>query len=230
MTVSPNSPITVTLIGRGRIGSEVADGLRAMPDYRLIAVLGRNARNVPPAQLTIDAAGPDALRAHGAQALQNGDLWTVGAVALADPIVRAQLEGKARENGHGLRLFTAWIAGPSLCPPDVSARLFVRQSAPNLAERPGVIFRGPLADAAQRFPEHLNTATAAAITGPGIDATRITLVSTPDGGPHTISARFNMPGQTIRTDVRFDQLKPHPVAAAILAALARRTNPIRMAP
>lgn len=230
MTVSPNSPITVTLIGRGRIGSEVADGLRAMPDYRLIAVLGRDARNVPPAQLTIDAAGPDALRAHGAQALQNGELWTVGAVALADPIVRAQLEELALEHDRELRLFTAWIAGPSLCPPDVPARLFIRQSAPNLPEKPGLVFRGPLADAAQRFPDYLNAATAAAITGPGIEATRVTLVSTPDGGPHTISARFEMPDQTIRTDVRFDQLKPHPVAAAILAALARRTNPIRMGP
>jgi predicted dinucleotide-utilizing enzyme len=228
--VSPNSPIIVTLIGRGRIGSEVAEGLRALSDFRLIAVLGRDDHDLPPAQLNIDAAGASALRKHGAQALKNGDLWTVGAVALADPVLRARLEDLARNNGRRLRLFTAWIAGPSLCPPDVPARLFIRQSAPNLADQPGMIFRGPLADAAQRFPDVLNAATAAAITGPGTDATRVTLVSSPDGGPHRIAARFDMPGQTIRTDVRFDRSKPHPVAAAILAALARRTAPIRMGP
>ncbi|MBO6674752.1 MAG: DUF108 domain-containing protein [Rhizobiales bacterium] len=228
--MSSNSPITVTLIGRGRIGSEVADGLRALPEYRLVAVLGRDADDLPPAQLTIDAAGPNALREHGAQALQNGDLWTAGAVALADPAMRTKLEGMARDNDHELRLFTAWIAGPALCPPDVPARLFIRQSAPQLADEPGLIFRGKLADAVRRYPDILNAATAAAITGPGIEATRVTLVSTSDGGPHRITARFEMPGQTIRTDVRFDQLTPHPVAAAILTALARRTNPIRMGP
>ncbi len=226
--MSSNPPTTVTLIGRGRIGSEVADGLRALPAYKLIAVLGRDARDLPPAHLTIDAAGPDALRTYGADALQNGDLWTVGAVALADQTLRSQLASLAQRKDRELRLFTAWIAGPSLCPPDVPARLFIRQSAPRLADKPDVIFRGPLADAVHRFPGYLNAATAAAITGPGIEATRVTLVSTPDGGPHKISARFEMPGQTIRTDVRFDQSKPHPVAAAILAALARRANPIRM--
>ncbi len=226
--MNPSEPLTVALIGRGRIGSAVAEGLRALPRYEVVAILGRDANELPPAQLTIDAAGPDALRAFGEQALAHGDLWTVGASALTDANLRAQLTHLATKTGHTAHLFTGWICGPTLCPPNLAAQLFVRQTAPNIADRPGLLFRGPLADAAQRFPEHLNSATAAALTGPGIEATRVTLVSSPDQGLHQISARFRMPGQTIRTRVRFDGSGPHPVAAAILAALARRSQSIRL--
>ena len=212
----------VTLIGRGRIGSEVAAGLRELPGYRIAAILGRDATDLPESELTIDTAGPDALRAFGLDALAHGDLWTVGAAAMIDPEFRSGITRRADETGHRLRLFTGWIAGPMLCPPDVGARLFIRQSAPGLSDRPGVLFRGPLAEAATRFPDHLNTATATAICGPGIDKTHVTVICTPDGSPHRIYARFTMPGQTVRTEVRFDRPGPHPVASAILAALARR--------
>ncbi len=223
-------PITVTLIGRGRIGSDVAEGLRHLPRYRVVAVIGREATDLPPSQLTIDTAGPAALRAFGPSAIRQGDLWTVGAAALIDDSLRRMIETRARDTGHEMRLFTGWIAGPMLCPPDAKARLFIRQSAPGLAERPGVIFDGPLSDAAARFPDHLNTATATAICGPGIAATRVTLTCTPKGSAHRIYARFEMPGQTIRTEVRFDRPGPHPVASAILAALARYDTPMRLGP
>jgi predicted dinucleotide-utilizing enzyme len=222
------APTTIALIGRGAIGAEVAQGLAGVPDYRLLAVLGRDARDLPPSQITIDAAGPDALRRFGAAALSQGELWTVGAAALIDDEFRQSLLAIARETGNALRLFTGWIAGPSLCPPDLPARLYIRQSAPGLAARPGAIFSGPLSEAAARFPDHLNTTVATALCGPGIAATRVTLISSPKGGPHRIAARFVMPGQTIRSEVRFDRPGPHPVAAAILSALTRRGDPLRL--
>lgn len=226
----PTPPVSVTLIGRGRIGAEIARGLAAMPEYRLDAVLGRDARRLPRTRLTIDAAGPDALRRFGLEALAQGDLWTVGAAALIDPDLRSDLETRARDTHHDLRLFTGWITAPMLCPPGTRSRLFIRQSAPGLSDRPGVIFDGPLAGAAARFPDHLNTATATAICGPGIENTRVTLISAPEGAPHRIYARFVMPGQTVRTEVRFDRPGPHPVASAILAALARHSAPMRLGP
>lgn len=219
---------TITLIGRGRIGTQVAEALRDLPGYRLSAVLGRDARDLSPADLVIDTAGPQALRRFGADALRVGELWTVGAAALIDPALREDLWTLARDTGHRLRLFTGWINGPALCPPSVPARLYIRQSAPDLLDRPGVVFNGPLAEAASRFPDHLNTAFATALCGPGIENTRITLWSTPQGGPHRIAARFTMPGQTIRSDIRFDRPGPHPVASAIVAALARRSDPVRL--
>lgn len=216
---------TVALIGRGRIGAGVAHWLRTAPGYALAGVVGRG-NALPPAALTIDTAGPAALRQHGEAALTQGDLWTVGAAALADPATRARLEAAARRTGHHLRLFTGWITGPALCPPGIPARLEITQSAPHLGPTPGEIFHGPLTEAARQFPDHLNTATAAALCGPGMDATTIRLVSSADGGPHVIHARFIMPGQVIETETRFgtDPDAPHPVTAAITAALARRQS------
>jgi aspartate dehydrogenase len=213
--------VPVNLIGRGRIGGAVAGWLDASDRYRLNARIGRGAAGLPAAPLTIDAAGPEALRAHGPAALAQGDLWSVGAAALIDPALRALLEDVATRHGHALRLFTGWIGGVMLCPPGMPSRLHVTQSAPGLAPAPGLLFEGPLAEAAAVYPEHLNTATAAALTGPGIAATTVALHATAPGGPHRIHARFEMPGQTVETEVRFGD-GPHPVAAAIIAALARR--------
>lgn len=210
----------VNLIGRGKIGAGVADWLRAAPGYALQAVIGRNGA-APPAPLTIDTAGPAALRAFGATLLAQGDLWTVGAAALIDDGLRARLAVVAAQHGTELRLFTGWITGPNLCPSGAGATLHIEQSAPRLGPAPGVLFHGPLAEAAARFPDHLNTATAAALCGPGIGATTITLLSTEDGGPHIIRARFAVPGQTIDTETRFGD-GPHPVTQAIIAALQAR--------
>jgi aspartate dehydrogenase len=222
------TPLDITLLGRGRIAQAVADGLRHLPGCRLAAMIGRGSAQGPRTPLTIDAAGPAALREHGVAALRHGDLWTVGAAALLDDDLRGALAAAAHTHGHRMRLFTGWIAGPSLCLPDQPARLSVSQAAPGLADRPGVFFRGPLAEAGRLFPDHLNTATAAALCGPGIAATRITLRSSPEDGPHRIRARLILPGQTITSEVRFERTGPHPVATAILAALARRDAPYHM--
>lgn len=184
-------------------------------------MIGRDAADWPAAPLTIDTAGPGALVAFGARLLERGEVWSVGAAALLDPDLRARLAEVARRHGTRLRLFTPWISGPALCPPEVPARLHVTQSAPGLGGVRGLLFRGPLDQAARRYPDHLNTATAAALTGPGIAATTVALHGGPPGTPHLIRARFTMPGQTIRTQVRFGT-GPHPVAQALIAALARR--------
>jgi aspartate dehydrogenase len=219
--------VPVNLIGAGRIGRAVAARLDASDRYRLQAVVRRGGPPPPDAPLTIDAAGPAALREHGARALAAGDLWTVGAAALIDEGVRRALDDAARTAGTELRLFTGWVTGPAMLPAGVPATLHVFQSAPRLGPAPGLLFRGPLAEAARAFPDHLNTATAAALAGPGIAATTVELVSAEDGGPHVIRARFEMPGQTIETETRFDGDGPHPVASAIVAALERRGARLR---
>jgi aspartate dehydrogenase len=207
----------VNLIGRGRIGAAVADWLPASDSHVLQSVIGRTG-SWRPAPLTIDAAGPQALRAHGEALLAEGDLWSVGAAALIDDDFRGRLAEVAARNGHELRLFTGWIAGPALAPAGANARLHIEQQAPRLGPAPGALFSGSLREAAARFPDHLNTATAAALAGPGIDATTIVLHCSDDGDPHVIRARFEVPGHTIRTDVQFAG-GPHPVAQAIIAAL-----------
>lgn len=215
----------VNLIGRGRIGAAVATWLEGSDSHVLRSIIGRTGP-WHTAPLTIDAAGPQALRAHGEALLSQGDLWSVGAAALIDDALRDRLAEVAGRAGHELRLFTGWIAGPTLAPAAARARLHIEQHAPRLGPAPGQLFAGSLRDAAARFPDHLNTATAAALAGPGIDATTIALYCSEDGGPHIIRARFEVPGQTIRTDVQFDG-GPHPVAQAIIAALEARDRWLR---
>jgi predicted dinucleotide-utilizing enzyme len=220
--------LNLTLIGQGAIGKAVAEGVAQIGGVRLAAVVPRGDAVGPQTPLTIDAAGPGALREYGARTLVHGDLWSVGASALLDKALRDELSAIARETGHKLRLFTGWIIGPSLCPPGWATRLHVTQEAPLLGGHiPGIIFRGPLAEAARLFPDYLNTATAAALCGPGIAATRITLRSNAEGGAHRIATRFEMPGQTLRSEVRFDRPGPHPVGTALLAALAQRVAPVQ---
>lgn len=216
----------VNLIGgRGRIGAAVAGWLEGSSSHVLQSLIGRTGtwRAAP---LTIDAAGPQALRAHGEALLSQGDLWSVGAAALIDDDLRDRLAEVAGRTGHELRLFTGWISGPTLAPAAAGARLHIEQEAPRLGPTPGLLFSGSLREAAARFPDHLNTATGAALAGPGIDATTIALSCSEDGGPHIIRARFEMPGQTIQTDVQFDG-GPHPVAQAIIAALEGRCRWLR---
>jgi aspartate dehydrogenase len=207
----------VNLIGRGRIGAAVAGWLEDSDSHVLQSVIGRTGQ-WRPAPLTIDAAGPQALRAHGEALLSEGDLWSVGAAALIDDDLRGRLAEAAARTGHELRLFTGWIAGPTLAPAGANARLHVEQHGPRLGPTPGLLFSGSLREAAMHFPDQLNTATAAALGGPGIDATTIALHCSKEAGPHVIRARFEVPGQTILTDVQFDA-GPHPVAQAIIAAL-----------
>lgn len=215
----------VNLIGRGRIGAAVAAWLEGSSSHVLRSVIGRTG-TWHAAPLTIDAAGPHALRAHGEALLSQGDLWSVGAAALIDDDLRGRLAAVAGRSGHELRLFTGWIAGPTLAPAGAHARLHVEQHAPRLGLTPGPLFSGSLREAASRFADHLNTATAAALAGPGIDATTIALHCSEDGGSHIIRARFEVVGQTIRTDVQFDG-GPHPVAQAIIAALEARGRWLR---
>jgi aspartate dehydrogenase len=215
----------VNLIGHGRIGGAVAGWLEGSDSHVLQSVIGRTGQ-WRPAPLTIDAAGPQALRDHGEALLAEGDVWSVGAAALIDDDLRGRLAKVAGHSGHELRLFTGWISGPTLAPAGANARLHIEQQAPRLGPVPGLLFSGSLREAAAHYPDHLNTATAAALAGPGINATTIALHCSEEGGPHIIRARFEVPGQVIRTDVQFDG-GPHPVAQAIIAALEARGRWLR---
>ena len=215
--------VTVNLIGQGAIGGTVAVWLRGTKGYHLQEVIRRGHDTWQPADLCIDTAGPGALRVFGPRMLRQGPLWTVGAAALIDPAFRQGMQAAAQSSGHRLRLFTPWITGPGLAPQSQATRLHITQSAPNLSPTSGLLFEGPLAMAAPRFPDHLNTATAAALTGPGVGATTIRVISNAEvNAPHRISARFDMPGCQITTEVTFGSGGMHPVAAAIIAALERR--------
>ncbi|HZX82795.1 MAG TPA: hypothetical protein VFF19_04455, partial [Reyranella sp.] len=117
----------------------MAGWLEGSDGHVLQSVIGRTG-TWRPAPLTVDAAGPQALRAHGEALLSEGDLWSVGAAALIDEGLRGRLAEVAQRSGHELRLFTGWIAGPTLAPAGANARLHVEQQAPRLGPAPGLLF------------------------------------------------------------------------------------------
>ena len=182
---------TVSVIGHGQIGSALVRGVGDLETWQIGRVLTR--RVVPglaahttdaqgflahPADLIIDTAGPEALRDLGPKALAVAPLWSVGAVAMADADVRARIASVAGASGHALRLFACGMANMPL----QARQLHITMRGPEI-EAP---WTGPLSQAVDRWPDRLNTAVAAALNGPGLEATMLTMESGGPGAPHEI--------------------------------------------
>ncbi|MBB94851.1 MAG: hypothetical protein CML68_09645 [Rhodobacteraceae bacterium] len=210
--------LVVSVIGAGRIGRHVIDHVTDAPWLRPGRVLtrteGPGAFWTTPADIIIDAAGPSALRAHGAACLARADLWTVSAAALVDDGFRQDLLDVARNAGTRLRLFAPWVAGIAEMPAGHATRLDLRISRPGS----GAEFTGPLRAAARAFPDELNFAVAAALCGPGIEATRVEMT---DAAPHRLEATLHAPEGSFRSEMTFSGQGTHPTALALMGALDR---------
>ena len=240
------SPLRFGLIGHGRIGRCVLQAWRdgALPGWTPSAVLVRSLPHAPDPLLTadpqafmatmpdvfIDAAGPEALAAHGEAALGVAPLWTVSAAALADKALTARLERAVRASGHRLRVLSGAIAGldgVAMAATDPQCRLHLDVELRPDEQPAEVLFDGDAREAARRFPHSVNVAAAAAWAGPGLDATTIR-VSRP--GPVAFnrlalkaSSRYGSVAAETRPRVAEGV---HPVAASIVAALRQHLQPI----
>lgn len=225
--------LTVSVIGAGAIGAPVIEFVDNNAAFALGQVLTRSGGSgtadaeaffAVAADIIIDAAGPDVLRAHGSEALARADLWTVGGGALADDDLRIKMERIARQTGHRLRLFSHWVAGADHAGPGSGARMHVRQS------RPGPHWTGSLREAAVVHADTVNSAVSAALTGPGLDAVSFELVDSGENGGHRFEAVIDTSFGQFATDIDFGdprQTMPHPTAAALIAALRREVSPIQ---
>ncbi|MEJ2120329.1 MAG: DUF108 domain-containing protein [Alphaproteobacteria bacterium] len=236
-------PTTVSVIGAGRIAAPVIAHIRQSPDLRLGRILTRGhdpdiADGVTelgafldaPADIVIEAAGPAALRQYGLDIPARSELWTVGASALADDDFRRKIRDLAEKHARPMRLFSDWIAAADQCVPGVPARLKLRAARPQLGDRPGVLYEGPLREAARRFPDDVNSAVAAALCGSGLDNTVIEIIDSGPGGEHAIRAEIEIGDLRLTTEVDLAAAASgnvHPVAGALIAALERRTQPFR---
>lgn len=226
----------VKVIGAGRIAGPVLDVLRGHPAWSLRACLVRQPRAFPeamvdpdrfhaePADLVIEAAGPDALRLHGERVLASADLWSTSAAALADRDLRDRLEAAGLAGGHRVRLLggaMGGLDGVAAAATDPGARLHVSAVRPGMAGTAGVVFSGPLAEAVRLHPHEVNFAVAAALAGPGIERTTIRLEDSGPGGAHVLSLETESRSGQFVAEHRLKPLQAglHPVAAAIIAAL-----------
>lgn len=232
-------PTTVSVIGAGRIGAPVIEHIRQSTTLRLGRVLTRgsspgvtdlDAFLDTPADIVIEAAGPDALRQYGPAILPRSELWTVGASALADDALRDRMRDLALTHGRPIRVFSDWIAAADQCVSGAPATLRLRAARSGLGDRPGTVFDGPVQDAARRFPNDVNFAVAAALCGPGLDSTVIELIDSGPDGAHTIHGEIEIGALRLTTTVDIGEFGSgglHPVAGALIAALQRRTRAFR---
>ncbi len=234
------------LIGAGRIAQPVIAAWREgqLAGWQLDSVLSRQVRHLegvhtttdPAAffgrapDLIIDTAGPAALALHACAALARAELWTVSAVALADPAVLARVEAAARRSGHRLRLLHGAIAGldgvAAACV-DPGAVLQLHIDLPPGGGPPGVIFRGTVREAARLFPDSVNVAVTVALAGAGLDATRIEVAhpdaATPQRLALCVTSRYGRCAVEVSPRVGPGL---HPVAASIIAAMRNALQPI----
>ncbi len=234
------------LIGLGRIGGAVAEAVAAgrCGSWTMAGILRRTEAGGDgilvtddPAlffsrdyDLIVEAAGPAVLRAHGVAALKRSDVWTVSAVALADEECRQALATAAGQSGHNLRVLPGAIAGVDAVRAtagDPKAVLHVYVDMPRSAPGP-VPFTGPAREAARLFPDNVNVAVAAALAGPGLDRTRVTVTRHEGLKPRRIRLRAEGGGMVVETSLYPDNdgIGPHPVAGAIIAALKQVDGPI----
>ncbi|MGH3321007.1 MAG: aspartate dehydrogenase domain-containing protein [Streptosporangiaceae bacterium] len=218
--MSHQSQRRVGLVGHGAIGSVVAESLRdaAVPGAVLAGVLDpeRPARDVPVddvdelvarADIIVEAAGPDALRAVAEKVLAAGRTLVVLSIgAFTDPPTWRLLE---EDHAGEIVLCSGALGGldiiraARLAGPVNSARLVTRKKPTALLqpwmsdeqasslrglreeEAPASVFAGSARDAARLFPQNLNVAASTAVTVGGWDVVSVELLADPSA-THTV--------------------------------------------
>jgi aspartate dehydrogenase len=237
----------VGVIGCGNIGRPVVRALlrgQAGP-HVLAAVLARGARQLdgfaiaadPAAffageyDLIIEAGGPDAFRALVPPALERSEVWAVSPIPLADPAVELEIRRIVAATGHVLRIAPGALAGFDGIAAAMAAGLqrlevFVDLAAGEGPERE-LLFEGTARQVAQRFPEGVNVAVAAALAGPGLDTTHVRVLQPPRGTRgRTMGFAVHSPAGVFEITSR-PRVAPaedaHAVAASLIAMLRGTT-------
>jgi aspartate dehydrogenase len=175
--------------------------------------------------LVVEVAGPAALAATGERLLHHADLWTTSAAALADQALLRRLEATGRSSGHRLRILPGAFAGldgvaAGAIAPGTTLQLEI--DLPPGPESAGLRFSGPVREAAQRFPNALNVAVAAALAGPGLDATHIEVRHPGAVARHRLVLHADSAAGTLHVEVQPELGQGvHPVACSVIAALRR---------
>ena len=240
----------VGLIGCGGIGRPVARALLAgtAGAHSLAALLARSARKLDRFEVTADAqaflagghdlvvetGGPAAFRALVPAALERSEVWAVSPIPLADPALEREVRRIASSTGHALRIAPGALAAFDGIATAMAGGLealdvFV-DLGPGDAATPELLFEGTAREVGQRFSEGVNVAIAAALAGPGLDATRVRVMRPPRG---TIGRTM---GFSVRSRAGVFELTARPrivpaedihtVAASLIAMLRRETTGI----
>lgn len=235
----------VGLIGCGAIGRPVARALLAgrAGAHSLAAVLARTRRALDGFPVTdsveeflaggydliIEAGGPETFRALVPAALERCEVWAVSPIPLADAVLEREIRRISESTGHVLRIPPGALAafdGIATAMAGGLERLdvFIDLGAGEASE-PELLFEGTAREVGLRYPEGVNVVIAAALAGPGLDATRVRVMRPPRGSVgrtmgFTVRSRAGVFELMARPRVvRAEDI--HTVAASLLAMLRR---------
>jgi aspartate dehydrogenase len=234
------------LVGCGRIGAPVLAAWQAgqLPGWQITGVLVRRTEADRGALFTADlttflasgpdivveVAGPPVLATIGEQVLRSANLWTASGAALADEALMQRLETAARETGHRLRILPGAFAGldgvsASATVPDATLQLQI-ELLPG-PEPAALRFSGTVREAARLFPNAVNVAVAAALAGPGLDATRIEVRHPGPVPRNRLALQAHSAAGSLRVEVQPELGQGvHPVACSVIAALQREMQAV----
>jgi len=229
------------LIGCGRIGAPVLAACQAqqLAGWAVCSVLVRGpeagrgslftndlgAFLATRPELVVEVAGPPALASVGEHVLRCAALWTTSGAALADEALLRRLQDAGRESGHRLRVLSGAFAGldgvaAATAAPGSTLHLLIELlPGPAPAEHR---FSGSVREAARRFPNAVNVAVAAALAGPGLDATHIEVLHPGPVARNRLVLHAQSAAGTLQVEVQPELGQGvHPVACSVIAALRR---------
>lgn len=200
----------IGLLGYGRIGTDLADRIRAAPDTELAYVYVRSPKpeidepqlTAPdeladhPVDLVVEAATPDVLAELAEPILDASDLLALSGSAFAARDVEQRLTELATASDHDLYLPHAALFGidglvdarEALESVHIEARKapdhldfeYADAVDPDTIEGETVLYEGPTRGLCQRFPRNFNSHAAMALAGLGLDDTSSRLIADPE--------------------------------------------------
>ncbi len=262
----PARPILrIGVLGFGAIGRRVVEAIAsgAIPNAVCPAVLVRRTRPqsaVPPLltadparffqtpyDVVLECAGHQAVRDHGAAALEHGaDLMVTSVGAFADEALLRRTLQAAEAHGRRVHIPSAGVGALDILTAAAQGGLdevtmTVTKDATSwlgtAAEQeydlralraPVVLYDGPVREGARRYPQNVNIAAAVALAGLGFDRTRLRILADPAAVPHIveIQARGQFGSFSFREEIvpsAENQKTGRLVAMAVVKALRQWT-------
>lgn len=189
---STNGVTRIGIIGAGRIAQAIMASIRngeagacdvsavlarrnvERSDLEPLLTTDREAFLATRPDLIVEAAGPAALAEHGVAAIAVTDIWSISAMALADPDFAATVEAAGKRSGHRLRLVGGAVAGldaAAIAARDPNAKIRFEAITDGASDGPPD-FEGSAREAVAKL-HGVNVVAAAALAGTGLDATTL---------------------------------------------------------
>lgn len=201
--LSANSTMKIGLIGAGNIARIIADKAEG---YEIVCVYDiredaakefaqkygckfLKPENFPKLDLVVEAASQEAVQEYGETILKQGqNLMVMSVGAFVDLDLFNRLRKTADEKGVKLVLPSGAVAGldgiKSASVGEIKEVILTTTKPPKGlgldVKKKTIIFKGPAAEAVQKYPKNVNVAATLSLVGVGFDKTKVRIVADPE--------------------------------------------------